>query len=400
MLRVKSVTSESPPVADHLMGQRHKKMRSLGFKAVGSLIAAVALSFPVWGADYSRPGTGYPGMLNYVEGQASIGNQDLTSKSIGTAQIQPGQSLTTQNGRAEVLLIPGTFLRIGRDSEVKMISPDLTNTEIAIEKGQATVETTDLHKQNDLRVQENGATVRIQKNGFYAFNADENLVRVLDGQAMVQVNDRNVKIKGDHELNLAAPKLKTTKFDKKAYEDSDLYKWSSLRSAYVAEANADLAPTYIVNGFYGPGWVGAGWYWSPWFSCYTFIPTGGVFYTPFGWGFYSPLWGYNVGLYAGTPIYRHFPHHFSPNPRVWGPIVRTPPLLHGHIRGIVPSSPLRSNPRAFGLRGMGRRMGHPAIPRATHRPAPRIGGFRGGISPAGVFRGFHGTVMPRRGPGR
>lgn len=379
-------------------------MRNLGFKAVAALIVAAALCFLAWGADYSRPGTGYPGMLNYLEGQATIGNQDLTSKSIGVAQLEPGQTLTTQDGRAEVLLIPGTFLRIGRDSQVKMISPDLINTEIAVEKGQATVEVTDLHKQNDLRVQENGATVRIQKNGFYDFDMEQSLVRVLDGQAMVQVNDHNVKLKGDRELNVAAPKLKATKFDKKAYEDSDLYKWSTLRSAYVAEANADLAPTYIVNGGYGPGWVGAGWYWSPWFNCYTFVPTGGVFYTPFGWGFYSPLWGYNLGYYGAYPIHHHYPHHFSPDPHVWGPIVRTPPLAHGHIRGIVPSSPLRSNPRAFGLRGMGTGTVHPAIPRGTHRAAPRIGGFHRGTpgrhAAPWVSRGglSHGRTLPSHGP--
>ncbi|HTU36277.1 MAG TPA: FecR domain-containing protein [Candidatus Acidoferrum sp.] len=365
-------------------------MRNLGLKAFGCLIVAAALSLPTWAANSSTPTTAYPGTLNYVEGQASIGSEGLSSKSIGVAQLQPGQSITTENGRAELLLIPGAFLRVGNDSAVKMVSPDLTNTEVAVEKGQATIEVTDLHSQNDLQVQENGATAQIEKNGFYDFDAAQNLVRVLDGQATVQVNDRNVKVKGGHELNLAAPKLKTEKFDKSAYEESSLYKWSSLRSAYVAEANADLAPTYIVNGGYGPGWIGAGWYWSPWFNCYTFVPVGGVFYSPFGWGFYSPFWGYNLGFYAGHPIYRHLPHHFSPDPHAWGPIVRTPPLAHGHMSGLAPSSPLKANPRAFGLQGMHSGIGHSMGPRGFEG-----GGFRGGM-PLGGFRGgFAG-----RGPGR
>ena len=56
--------------------------------------------------------------------------------------------------------------------------------------------------------------------------------------------------------------------------------------AISAEADADTARLYV-NG--GPGWYGAGWYWDPWFSAYTFIPGAGIFYSPFGWGFYSPV---------------------------------------------------------------------------------------------------------------
>jgi FecR protein len=361
-------------------------MRNLGLKTIGCLVAAAALSLPAWGMDSGQPGTAYPGTLNYVEGHALIGNEMLNSKSIGVAQMEAGQSLSTQQGRAEVLLTPGTFLRVGDNSTVRMISPDLTNTQVQVEKGEATVEVTDIHPQNNIRVDENGAVTRLVKNGFYDFDADRGVVRVFDGQAEVQVSDRDVKVKGGHELDLGSSKLKARGFDKKQYEDTGLYKWSTLRSAYLAEANADLAPTYIVNGFYGPGWIGAGWYWSPWFSCYTFLPADGVLYSPFGWGFYSPFWGYDVGLYGGYPVY-HYPHRFSADPQRWGPIARTPPLEDGHIRGIAPSSPLSTNPRAFGFQGV-------------ERPAPHA--FDSG-TPGGFERGFfQGGAMPRfapRGPG-
>ena len=39
----------------------------------------------------------------------------------------------------------------------------------------------------------------------------------------------------------------------------------------------------------GAGWYGAGWYWDPCFGAYTFIPGDGIFYSPFGWGFYPPF---------------------------------------------------------------------------------------------------------------
>lgn len=90
-------------------------------------------------------------------------------------------------------------------------------------------------------------------------------MRVFEGEALVQANDsdKQVKVKGGHEVDLKATNIKSRGFDKKTYESSDLYNWSSLRSAYLAEANADVAPTYAVtDGWFAPGWFGAGWYWE------------------------------------------------------------------------------------------------------------------------------------------
>ena len=278
-------------------------MWNSALKGTAGLFLAAVLSAPAWGvADH--PGTAYPGTLNYVEGQVSIGSQAVDSKSIGTAQLSAGETMTTQLGKAEVLLTPGVFLRLGDSSEVKMIAPNLTDTEVAIQKGEATVEVTDIHRENRLIVDEGNAATRLEKNGFYDFDADQGVVRVFSGQADVQENDRTVKVKGGHEVILAAENLQAHGFDKNAYE-GDLYSWSKLRSSYMAEANADVAPLY--EG-YGPGWFGTGWYWDPWLSSYAFVPGGAdIFYSPFGWGFYSPFafygaypWGFGgFGYYYG-----------------------------------------------------------------------------------------------------
>jgi hypothetical protein len=61
-------------------------------------------------------------------------------------------------------------------------------------------------------------------------------------------------------VNLAMTEpIKPQKFDKKVLEAEDLYRWTSLRSGYLAEANADAAPSYSFGGF---GWFGEGWYWA------------------------------------------------------------------------------------------------------------------------------------------
>src|ERR1700758_3700878 len=92
-----------------------------------SLFLAVILSAPAFAADAH---SALPGTLNYVEGQANIGSDPLSANSLGSVTMQPGQTLVTENGKAEVLLTPGLFLRLDANSAVRMISPSITNTEV------------------------------------------------------------------------------------------------------------------------------------------------------------------------------------------------------------------------------------------------------------------------------
>lgn len=307
----------------------------LSWMTAMGLFLAVVLSAPAWG-DTHGANAALPGTLNYVEGQASMGGDPLNSKSVGSAELQTGETLDTSNGKAEILLTPGVFLRLDSDSSAKMVSANLSDTRIEIGKGQALLEVAELYKANDIRVLQNGTSTRVLKPGLYEFDADRNQVRVFDGQAVVRDGDREVTLKGGRQVSLnSGDPFKSQKFDKKAYESSDLYRFSSLRSSYLAEANVDAARVYG-NGFgYGSGWYGSGWYWNPWFSSYTFIPGNGIFYSPFGYGFYSPLVVYRAPYYWGGHYYRAF-----------GPGYRTPAFAR-------PSVPSFRSPAVRGPQGGG-----------------------------------------------
>ena len=287
---------------------------------IGSFFLAAILSAPAWGATPALPGT-----LNYVEGQAAIGTDTLSAKSVGSVNLEAGQTINTQTGKAELLLTPGVFFRLGDDSAATLISPSLTNTEVALNKGQAMVEVAEIHKDNVLRVQQNGATTQLMKTGVYGFDATNGNVQVFNGEALVQDGDQNIKVKGGHELALnSSGRLKTTKFDKDQYKQTDLYRFSNLRSEYLAEANTDAARVYMAGG---PGWYGAGWYWDPFFTAYTWIPGDGMFYSPFGWGFYSPLWvGY--APYYGRGYYPYGYGGVRARPYVAGRYARPGYMAH------------------------------------------------------------------------
>jgi hypothetical protein len=238
-----------------------------------------------------------PGTVNYVEGSASINGRALNQQSVGYAQLQPGQVLQTANGRAELLLTPGVFLRVGENSAVRMISPNLLNTQIALDRGRADIEVDEIHPRNDIQVSEGSANTRLLKDGLYAFDADKGTVRVFKGEAALLEQtgsgQKLVKVKGDHQVGLAGNEVvQAVSFDRNQAEDP-LYNWSSLRSQYLAEANLTLASQYAGYGVMAPGW-----YWDAGFWGYTWLPGDGLLWSPFGWGFYSPRY-----IFYGGPIF-------------------------------------------------------------------------------------------------
>lgn len=314
-------------------------------KVLMSFFLAGLLTAPAWAA-----ATAVPGTVNYVEGQVTIGDQSLDSHSIGTATLQPGQEIVTDTGKAEVLLSPGVFLRMDNQSSAKMLAGSISDTEVKLEQGEAMVEVTEIHQENNLRITQNGVTTRLVKNGLYDFDAVQHQIRVFHGKAVVLDGDRDVKVDGGHMVDLnTSGNLKSRSFDRKDFEQSDLYRWSSLRSQYLAQANADAARSYVVNGVYGPGWVGGGWYWNPWFGTYTFIPADGIFYSPFGWGFYSPLVVFRSPFFfVGHPVVHAFRPGFP------GPIFVPRPAISGRFRP-APAPIVREHPRMNS--GFGSRVG-------------------------------------------
>jgi hypothetical protein len=237
-----------------------------------------------------------PGTVNYTEGQVELNGQQIQGKSLGSVEVAPGQVLQTEaNGKAEMLLYPGAFLRLGGNSALRMISPSISDTRVELLRGEALVEVDQIQKENHLNVMENAADVHIEKKGVYSFKTEPAVLAVYDGKAEVQENDRSTSVgKGKDVFLTPDGKLKAQSFDRD--QTDSLYDWSRLRSGYLAEANMSSAQTIVVDN---PGWwAGTGWYWNPWFDTWAFVPGGGFLYSPFGYGFYSPaFWYYNAPVY-------------------------------------------------------------------------------------------------------
>jgi len=224
--------------------------------------------------------------------------------------MQAGQVIATANGKAEILLTPGIFLRLGSNSTVRMVSPNLAHTEVRLERGRANVEVDQIYKQNTVLIDLPNGQTQLLQNGLYAFDADASSVRVFDGKAAVypgqnfQSNIKPIDVKGGRQLVLTGEPIKPQRFDKNQAKNDELYRWSGLRSAYLGDANIDLASEYAGYGGFSPGW-----YWAGGPFGYTWLPGDGLFWSPFGFGFYSPYYIYGGGFIYGHPGRGFYGYH-------------------------------------------------------------------------------------------
>jgi len=244
-----------------------------------------------------------PGAINYVEGQASVADQALSQSAVGRVTVAPGQAVTTADGYVELLLTPGAFLRVGHNSEVRILSAGLADTTLDLVRGSAMLEVDQIIKGTHLAVKMNGATTQIEKKGLYDFDTTQQAVSVLDGKAKVVQGSHTQTLGKRNQVLLASDRpLKKTHFDPEAIETEPLYVWSKARSEDEARANEVAAtnPTYYTA-------ASAGWYWDPYAGFYGFWPAGGFLYSPFGWGFYSPLY---FGYYGGGYSWYGRPHRW------------------------------------------------------------------------------------------
>ena len=236
------------------------------------------------------------GMVNFVQGNVQLEGQPVKLDGAIFPEVKLGQTLSTRAGHAEILLTPGVFLRLDRNTSFQMISNRLTDTQVEILSGSALVEANEILKDNRVAVKMGEAETVLLKTGLYHFDAATGQVRTFAGKAQVSDASNSTELKGGRTL-LVGSLLTPDKFDKNKSKD-ELYDWSAQRDAYLELANISVARGTNSNSFSNSLWA-----WDPWMGMYTFLPRSGYAYSPFGIAWYSPstVW---VASLPGNSGYR------------------------------------------------------------------------------------------------
>ncbi len=231
-----------------------------------------------------------PGLLNSVQGEVSFDGHPAPERPVALPSETRGgpEVVETQRGKAELLLTPGSFLRIGDDSEAQIVSRSLENTAVQVVKGTALLDARANFK-HDLTVLMDGTRTRIEKKGLYGFDANRRTISVLRGKASVYEEDSRVTLKDKRQLDIASqtpPEIR--RLNVRAFKSGALYRWNQMRSRYESKARKSVQEAIAQSGH----WYGPGWYWARFWGFYTYLHSVGsaYYYGPYYRPYYGPAW--------------------------------------------------------------------------------------------------------------
>jgi hypothetical protein len=232
------------------------------------------------------------GVVNLTEGSVLMDGKAVESSITKYPEVKENSVLSTEAGRTEVLLTPGTILRMGEQSGLKMVSNRLIDTRVELQRGSAVVEAVQTAKDNNVTVVVGKGAVGLAKAGVYRFDAEPARVKVFHGEAMVEMNGATIPVGAGRSLMLDGSTNAVEKFNA---EDTDaLDHWSKARGQLLAMANPSTAKGLLSGGGYGYG-LGGGlgcnpyWGYNSWFAMYTYVPCRGYFRDPYGFMYWSPM---------------------------------------------------------------------------------------------------------------
>lgn len=273
------------------------------------------------------------GGINFVFGEVTTrrktATEALPASTLDT--LENGDQIQTgPDGRAEILLNPGSYLRLGENSVIEFIDTSLDSLRIKLSSGVALIEVAgDDDEIAPVELTLAGSSVLFDKQGLYRVQYREPetaTIRIQKGS----LRSGDEKIDDGKEIVLDHGSVAATaKFDKK--EQDEFSQWSTSRAKTVAEANARLSKdtvSRLSSGFSGNSFnrrrrFSGYWLYDPFFGSRTFLPFYSGWSSPYGHR-YRRGFGFSHSWFGSfrQPSTRI-------NTRIFRPVIIRSPVKHG-----------------------------------------------------------------------
>lgn len=267
-------------------------------KYAGTMLLGLCVAGGAWAQDVVAAKAG---LIHYIEGDVKLSGRTVVMKSGDFPEMKKGDELRTAEGRAELLLGPGVFLRLAENSAFRLDASQLENTRLELTSGSLLIEAGEFDpKFNVIAVKVGANEIEVAKKGLYRIDLNPGLLRVYDGAATVIAGGQPVTVKEGRQTALGALP-NPEKFDKS--RGDAFYRWAARRSSYIAMANISVAKRLHDNG---SSWRTSNWFYNPYLGFFTYIPVSGLWRSPFGFAYYSPRTVERV--YYRPPVQVYNPH--------------------------------------------------------------------------------------------
>lgn len=246
------------------------------------------------------------GGVNYIEGKVVVARSDKRSGYLlkGDA-LEIGDKVSTgADGKAEILLNPGSYVRLAENSKFEFSTISLDDLQLKLTGGSAMLE---VIADNEFKITVNTpkAQFSIVTSGVYRVSVLEDgsgKIAVWKGKARIGDFD-TAEIKGGKAAIVDGNRVAVEKFDRD--EKTALEVWSKTRAKDLARVNSRLQRNDIrnslISGFGASRWnmynsFGL-WVFEPSFGSYCFLPFG------YGWGSpYGYYYGRDLGYFRLPPV--------------------------------------------------------------------------------------------------
>ncbi len=205
--------------------------------AVSTLAVAAILAIPAAGQSVISTRSG---VVHFFEGAVYLGDQPLEPRFGRYPTIAEGGELRTAQGRAEVLLTPGVFLRLGEGSAIRMVANALSDTRVGLLSGSVLLDSAEPGSGTSVTLIYKDWNVRFRQKGLYRIDAEPPRLWVQQGAAEVSSADRGAPVAVEQGMYLPLAPVLVPERSVDVPGDA-LTDWAQGRSESISADNAITA---------------------------------------------------------------------------------------------------------------------------------------------------------------
>lgn len=268
------------------------------------------------------------GGVNFVTGKVAVARKDAKSGYLLKGdELEIGDKVSTgTDGKVEILLNPGSYIRLGENTEFEFVTTALDDLKVKIHRGSAMFE---VIADDDFRVSVATPNIdfHVVKSGIYRVDVlGDGAGKIEVWKGLAEIGDgKSAPLKKGQSATISGGQTAIAKFER---DDKDaLEVWSKERAKELAKINSRLDRTNLRNSL-----LASSSRWSIYnsFGLWVFDPfASGFCFLPFGYGWSSPY-----GYWFGRDIWMmHLP-----------PIIYYPPVTPNPTANQIAKTPRVTNP--------------------------------------------------------
>ncbi len=256
------------------------------------------------------------GGVNFVEGAVSVARKTGKSGYLTKGDaLEIGDKVSTGSAsKAEILLNPGSYLRLGDNARFEFVTTGLDDLQLKVESGSAILEV--------FAAEEFKVAITTPKSKYLLIESGIYRIDVADGgderlevwKGSARLGNAVDAIKPGRAVTVGASGSSIAKFDRGKKDALEI--WSKARSKQLAKItdtlSRDLVRTALMRSFLGNRWnvfsAFGLWILDPRFGGYVFLPFGYGWGSPYGYGY-----GHSLGWYDLPPVIWTPPHNGGGN---------------------------------------------------------------------------------------